>query len=239
MRLSKKMIADRAAHCEAIMAAVKASGVNGVYPAQMGVMLGISTKEAGARLADLGRAGKLERCARIKIQDEDTARWVEVGMREMHEAARFAWQKAGRQPLTPNDCFKPKPKAPQYEAVLRMLAAAGTDGISATDIAKDLPGRYSLRTVKDWLQTLQQQGKVERNNNGGPFCRWGPPGTHAAWMQRRRDADAERKRNARAVMEAAKAIVEMSDVPVQSVIPAGTKPPPKTTAVRSIFEVAA
>jgi hypothetical protein len=220
------------------MAAVKASGVNGVYPAQMGVMLGISAKQAGARLADLGRAGKLERCARIKIQDEDTARWVEVGMREMHEAQRLAWQKAGRQPLTPNDCFKPKAKPPQHDAVLRMLVKAGMDGISATDIAKTLPGRYSLGTVIDWLNDLQKQGKAERNNNGGPGCRWGVPGVHAAWKQRRKDADAARKRVLRQIEAESKAGPLLSDEPEQHVVPAGAKPPPKTTAARSIFEVA-
>lgn len=121
--------------------------------------------------------------------------------------------------------------------VERVLIEAGTEGLAVLDIVKRLPEKHPVSTVLNWLRDLAAEGRCERNNNGGPACRWGPPGTHAAWKERRKHAD--RLRKARNAKKAREADADISDVPVQSVIRAGTKPPPVTTAVRSIFEVAA
>lgn len=127
----------------------------------------------------------------------------------------------------------------RLKMVEAVLIEAGTDALPVLDIVKRLPEKRPVNTVLFWLRTLANEGRAERNNNGGPACRWGPPGTHNAWRERRKHADRLRKARQSKAEPEGRSDADLSDVPVQSVIPAGTKPPPKTTAVRSIFEVAA
>lgn len=128
--------------------------------------------------------------------------------------------------------------------VEQLLVEVGTEGLPVLEIIDRLPMKHPVNTVLQWLRELAAEGRVERSNNGGPGCRWGPPGTYAAWKERRRKTDAQRLRRhareayAKALPDLA-SVASMPDKPVQVIVPAGTRPPPPTSGVRSIFEVAA
>jgi transposase len=121
-------------------------------------------------------------------------------------------------------------------SVVAVVVAADVDGITSVDIANRLGRGYD--TVIRWIRAAVKQGRIEMAGHASSAV-YGPAGTRAEWARKRllmrRKQNTERSRQRREEQTER----QLNAPFVHRVIPAGSRPPPVTTAPRSVFEVAA